>query len=99
VPRVIPQTKRWYYVTTNGAERQNSMTRTLLAVAALIVSACAEPAPKFDKPRDQMTERERQETIANSGLPGSSVVRKGLIIADAENRRSAAVDSAGDGDQ
>jgi hypothetical protein len=75
------------------------MRKTLLTLAALTLSACAEPVPKMEKTRDQMTERERQETIANSGLPGASVVRKGLAMADAENQRAAEVDSIADGNQ
>jgi hypothetical protein len=83
-----------YYVTTNGRERQKSMRKNLLAIAVLILSACAEPVPKIDKPRDQMTERERLETVAKSGLPGAGVVGKALSISDAESRRAAAIDSA-----
>jgi len=73
------------------------MRKSLLTVALVTLSACAAPVPKVEKTRDQMTERERQETIANSGLPGANVVRKGLAIADAENRHAAAIDSASDG--
>lgn len=76
------------------------MRKTLLtAAAALALSACAEPVPTMEKTRDQMTERERQETIANSGLPGASVVKKGLAMADAENQRTAEIDSAADSTQ
>jgi hypothetical protein len=70
------------------------MRKSLIIVAALTLTACAEPAPQIDKPREQMTERERQETIARSGLPGAGVVRKGLATSDAESRRAAAIDSA-----
>jgi hypothetical protein len=40
-----------------------------------------------------MTEREKQEAIANSVLPGAGVVKRGLAMADAENRHSAEIDS------
>ncbi|MGK2962022.1 MAG: hypothetical protein ACSLFK_07740 [Gemmatimonadaceae bacterium] len=41
-----------------------------------------------------MTQRERDSTIAASGLPGSGVVKRAMSIADAEARRAAAFDSA-----
>lgn len=75
------------------------MRKSLLMVAILTLSACAAPVPKMEKTRDQMTERERQETIANSGLPGATVVRKALSMADAENARAAAIDSAANDSQ
>jgi len=66
----------------------------ILAVPLLI--ACAEPA-RVEKPRSQMTQRERDSTIAASGLPGSGVVRKGMAIADIEANHAAALDSASSG--
>jgi hypothetical protein len=73
------------------------MRLTLLTIAVLTLASCAAPVPEMKKTRDQMTEREREETIANSGLPGAGVVKKGLAISDAENRRTAEIDSAADG--
>ena len=69
-------------------------SRLIVAAALLGVAACAEE-PKFDKARSDMTKRERDSTIAISGLPGSGVVKKAMSIADAEARRSASYDSAG----
>ena len=70
------------------------MRTSLLWIAiALSVTACAEP-PKVNKPRDQMTEREKQAAIANSGLPGAGVVKRGMTIADQEAKHSAMLDSA-----
>lgn len=60
----------------------------------LIVAGCAEP-PKVDKPRSQMTQREKDSVLAASGLPGAHVVKKGMSMADAEARRAAMYDSAG----
>lgn len=51
----------------------------------------------MDKPRAEMTQRERDSTIAASGLPGSSVVKKGMSMADAQARRAAMLDSVTDG--
>jgi len=63
------------------------------AVAALLLStACAEP-PEVEKPRSEMSQRERDSTIAASGLPGSGVVKKGMHIADIEAQRAAMLDS------
>jgi hypothetical protein len=74
------------------------MRNSLLSIAGvLLLTSCAAEVPKMEKTRDQMTERERQETIAASGLPGASVVKKGLAIADAQNHQEAAIDSAADG--
>lgn len=60
----------------------------------LALCACAEP-PSVKKPRARMTQRERDSTIAESGLPGSAVVKKGLSISDAQARRAAELDSIG----
>ena len=64
----------------------------VLILALPLFSACVEP-PKVDKPRSAMTQRERDSTIAESGLPGSQVVRKGMHIADIEARHAATLDS------
>ena len=66
-----------------------------VALVALGATACAAPA-KVDKPRSEMTEHERDSTIAISGLPGSGVVKKAMATSDAENRRTAQ-ESASDG--
>lgn len=77
------------------AKRQISMRNSrLFAVILTLLSACAEPS-KVDKPRSDMSQRERDSTIAASGLPGSGVVKKGLSIADAEAKRQATLDSVG----
>ncbi len=76
-------------------KRQISMRNPrLFAVFLTLLTACAEPS-KVDKPRSQMSQRERDSTIAVSGLPGSSVVKKGMSIADAEAKRQAMFDSIG----
>jgi hypothetical protein len=67
-----------------------------VALVALGATACAAPA-RVDKPRNQMTERERDSTIAASGLPGSGVVKKAMSISDAENKHAAVQESASDG--
>ncbi len=74
-------------------KRQISMRKSAL-IAILLVTACAEP-PALDKPRDQMSQRERDSTIADARLPGSGVVRKGLSIADKGAKRAALLDSIG----
>ena len=61
-----------------------------------VLTACAEPA-KVEKPRSQMTQRERDSTIAISGLPGAAVVKKGMDMADAGAKRAAMLDSASSG--
>jgi hypothetical protein len=67
-----------------------------VALVALGVTACAAPA-KVDKPRDQMSERERDSTIAISGLPGSGVVKRAMAVSDGEAKHAAVQESASDG--
>lgn len=71
------------------------MKNPMIRIAALLlcVSACAAPA-KVDKPRDQMSQREKDSSIAASNLPGSGVVKRALAMSDAQARQQAALDSA-----
>ena len=64
------------------------------AAALLILVACADE-PKFKKARADMTQRERDSTIAASRIPGSGIVKKAMSVADGEARRAAMYDSAG----
>lgn len=73
------------------------MTPSRIVVCSLLIfTACAEP-PKVDKPRSRMTQRERDSTIAESGLPGAAVVKKGMKMADVGAQRAAMLDSASSG--
>lgn len=63
-----------------------------LPALAVLLAACAE-APEIRKPRSEMTQRERDSAVAESGLPGSGVVKRAMNISDAETRRAAAFDS------
>jgi len=72
--------------------RQSRILKWIL----FVLTACAEPA-KIEKPRAQMTQRERDSTIAISGLPGAAVVKKGMDMADAGAKRAAMLDSASSG--
>ena len=58
----------------------------------IALAACAEP-PKFKKARADMTELEKDSAIAESGLPGSGVVKRGLSIAGVEAKQEAMLDS------
>lgn len=64
-----------------------------IAAVTVLVTACAAPV-KVDKPRDQMSQREKDSAIAASGLPGSGVVKKALRMSDQQAREQAALDSA-----
>jgi hypothetical protein len=69
------------------------MKITLFAVPVILVLvACAEP-PAVGKPRSEMTQREKDSILAESGLPGSGVVKKGMNMADAQAKRAAMLDS------
>ncbi|MEO8577750.1 MAG: hypothetical protein ABI556_13655 [Gemmatimonadales bacterium] len=65
-----------------------------LAPALLAVSACAAPPASIDKPRDQMSQREKDSLLAVSQFIGSGVVKKALSVSDAQERRAALYDSA-----
>ena len=58
----------------------------------IALAACAEP-PKFKKARTDMTELEKDSAIAESGLPGAGVVKRGLSIAGVEAKQEAMLDS------
>lgn len=64
-----------------------------ITTGALALTACAEP-PKIDKPREDMSQRERDSTVALSRLPGSQVVKQALDASDSEAARVRAMDSA-----
>lgn len=64
----------------------------LFAVFLTLLVACAEP-PKVEKPRSEMSQREKDSALAASGLPGAGVVKKGLSMADVEAKRQAMFDS------
>lgn len=66
----------------------------VLATAVLCVSACAADV-KVDKPRDEMTQREKDSVLAASNLPGSGVVKKAISMSDQQQKQQAALDSAG----
>lgn len=69
------------------------MRRSLVLITAtLILAACSDP-PKLTKLRSRMSQRERDSVLAESGLPGSGVVKKGMHIADIEAKRAAMLDS------
>jgi hypothetical protein len=65
----------------------------VIAAVALCVSACAAPS-KAHRSRAQMTQREKDSVVAESGLPGAGVVKKALSMSDAEARQQAELDSA-----
>lgn len=73
--------------------RRMNRSRCLIAIMLAGAAACAE-SPDIDKPRAEMTQRERDSTLAISGLPGARAVGSAMQTADAEARRAAAFDSA-----
>ena len=66
--------------------------RTIPLIFLVALGACAEPV-KVDKPRAEMSRRERDSTIANSQFHGAGVVRKAMAVADAEAERKAMIDT------
>ena len=72
------------------------MKKSILALlGAAAIGGCAAEPPPIEKPRSAMSQRERDSTIAASGLPGSGVVKKGMVLADREAKRAALLDSIG----
>ncbi len=68
-------------------------TAMILPILFLAASACAEP-PNVKKPRAQMTDHERNTTIANSKLPGSQAVKRTMEMVDNQAKRIPRMDSA-----
>ncbi len=58
----------------------------------LFLTACAD-APEIKKARADMTQRERDSTVANSMLPGAGVVKRAMKTADAHAERAAAYEA------
>lgn len=77
----------------DGRPRHMGHSRKFIGLAILACCSCVEPA-NVDKPRSAMTQRERDSTVAISGLPGSRTVGQAIGISDSEARRAAALDSA-----
>lgn len=67
----------------------------VVAIATIALAGCGAPSG-MSKPREQMTLREKDSVLAESHLPGSGVVRKAISVSDAQKRRAAAYDAAGD---
>ena len=64
------------------------MQRAMIVLAAMVVlSGCAQKASE-EEARTPMTQRQRDSTIAASGLPGASAVGKALEIADSAAARA-----------
>lgn len=76
--------------------RQTGMRNPLRWIAPLIVAlvACISEPPKGFKPRDQMSQREKDSVLGESVLPGAPVVRRALSASDAEAGHTALLDSA-----
>jgi len=74
--------------------RHRFMRPSILPWLLVLATAtgCAEPV-NVDKPRSEMTRRERDSTIANSAFYGAGVAKEAMAIADAEARRKAMMDS------
>jgi hypothetical protein len=65
---------------------------TLLAVVT-VLTACDNKPANF-KPRDQMSQREKDSVLGASSLPGAPVVSRALGASDVSAARAAALDSA-----
>jgi hypothetical protein len=69
------------------------MRKLLELIALTVLWGCGAPSG-VSKPRDQMSQREKDSILAESKLPGSAVVRKAISVSDAQEKRAAAYDSA-----
>ncbi len=65
----------------------------VIAAAVLCTAACAAPV-KVDKPREEMSQREKDSVLAASSLPGSGVVKKAIAMSDVDTKHQASIDSA-----
>lgn len=48
----------------------------------ILVASCSSSSPKPTKTRDQMTQREKDSVLGESGLPGAKGVTKALQMSD-----------------
>jgi hypothetical protein len=78
-------------MTSNGLANRTKeidVRRAMIFLAALsVLSGCAQKTPE-ENARPPMTQRQRDSTIAASGLPGASAVGKALEIADSAAARA-----------
>jgi hypothetical protein len=68
-------------------------TPACMVAVAIILVAC-DKQPEGFKPRDQMTQREKDSILGASILPGANVVRRALAESDSAARRASAADSS-----
>jgi uncharacterized lipoprotein YajG len=68
--------------------RKPRLRRAMIFLATLaLLAGCAQKTPE-EETRAPMTQRQRDSTIAASGLPGASAVRKALEVADSAAARA-----------
>lgn len=58
------------------------LTRLMAISLAILVVSCSSSSPKPTKTRDQMTQREKDSVLGESGLPGATGVTKALQMSD-----------------
>lgn len=82
-------------MTAYPPKRQLFMKTSFRVMVATVVctAACAAPV-KVDKPRKEMSQREKDSVLAASSLPGSGVVKKAMAMSDVDTKHRAAIDSA-----
>jgi hypothetical protein len=67
--------------------------KRILLLALIALTACDNKPANF-KPRDQMSQREKDSVLGTSSLPGAPVVTRALGASDVGAAQAAALDSA-----
>jgi hypothetical protein len=69
------------------------MSSRCVFLLCVLLSACSTGSDEPRESRDDMTQRQRDSTIAESRLPGAPAVGRALEASDAAAARAAAADS------
>jgi len=76
------------------ASLSRRMRRPVLVLVASLIALTVSCSSQKQAKRE-LTERERNEAIARSPLPGASVVGRALAVSDRSERRAESLDSLG----
>jgi broad specificity phosphatase PhoE len=68
--------------------------RSVLIPSVLILFTACSSGENDSNRRDQMSQRERDSVLAESGIPGAKVVGQALTASDSETSHTSMVDSA-----
>ncbi|HUQ19000.1 MAG TPA: hypothetical protein VM099_05250 [Gemmatimonadaceae bacterium] len=77
----------------NADPRRPANMKRILLLGLIVLTACDNKPADF-KPRERMSQREKDSVLGASSLPGAPVVTRALGASDAGATQAAALDSA-----